>query len=295
MGRKILPRTTITRALTITLAVALAATTIAVAQDETTLERIQREGKILVGIGNEAPFGFVSEDGTLTGEAAEILKAALTDIGVTEYEAVVVDFAGAVGGLVAGHFDVIAAGLFIRPARCELFDFGNPEFQLGVGLAVAADNPKDLSRLQDFVDTGSVIGLVAGGAENEYADVAGIPDGQRVLFQTGPDAIAGLQAGQVDAVMMTTLSIRDLVSKAGDPGIEYAAMSEQPLDADGNPAIGYGAMVFRLEDDDLRMVYNERLAELKDSGELLEILEPFGFSEENLTDVEATDICPSIE
>jgi polar amino acid transport system substrate-binding protein len=281
-------------------AVALAAATmllasgIVVAQDESTLERIEREGIARVGFANEAPFAFAAAEG-ITGEAPEILRAALAGAGVTSLEGVLVDWSSLIPALVAGRFDMIGAGMFVRPSRCEQVDFGDPEFQLGEGLAVAAGNPLGLTTLQSFIDTGANIGLVTGGAEVEYSDIAGISKDQQAIFPDGPTAIAGLQSGQVDAVMLTTLSIADLVAKSGDAGIEYAGLTEQPVDADGNPAIGYGAIAFRKGDDDLRLLYNEQLAELKASGELLKIWEPFGFTEAEMTDVKATDICPSIE
>lgn len=274
---------------------ALVMSSVGVAQEEeTTLERIQREGIVRVGFSNEAPFAFASAEG-VTGEAPEILRAALAGAGVEQLEGVLTEFSSLIPGLVAGRFDVIGAGMFVRPSRCEQVDFGDPEYELGEGLAVAAGNPLGLGKLQDFIDTGAKLGAITGGAEVEYADIAGIPKDQQVIFPDGPTAIAGLQAGQVDAVMLTTLSISDLVAKSGDPNIEFVEMTEQPVDADGNPAVGYGAMAFRKEDDDLRLLYNERLAELKASGELLEIWAPFGFTEAEMTDVKATDICPSIE
>jgi len=71
-------------------------------------------------------------------------------------------------------------------------------------------------------------------------------------------------------------------------------LSQQPLDADGNPVLGYGAMGFRKEDDDLRLFYNAELAKLKESGELLTMMVPFGFTEAEMTDIKAVDICPAI-
>ena len=49
------------------LAAALAATP---ALAQTTLERAKADGYIRVGFANEAPFGFATPDGKLTGEAA---------------------------------------------------------------------------------------------------------------------------------------------------------------------------------------------------------------------------------
>ncbi|CAN5821658.1 ectoine/hydroxyectoine ABC transporter substrate-binding protein EhuB [soil metagenome] len=281
-------------AVTLALASTLVGASAIVAQgEEATLERIQREGIARVGFSNEAPFAFAGPEG-VTGAAPEIMRAVFAEAGVTQLEGILVEFSGLIPGLVANRFDVIGAGMFVRPARCEEVDFGDPEYALGEGLAVVAGNPKGLTTLQGFVDSGARLGLLTGGAEVEYADIAGIAKEQQVLYPDGPTAIAGLQAGQVDAVMLTTLSINDLVTKSGDPNIEFATMTEQPVDADGNPAIGYGAMAFRKDDDELRNFYNERLAALKASGELLTIMEPFGFTEAEMTDVKATEICPDI-
>jgi polar amino acid transport system substrate-binding protein len=260
---------------------------------ETTFDRIKREKIARVGFGNNYPFSAVTADG-LSGESVDVVRTVFAKAGVDKIEGVLTEFAALIPSLVAGRIDFIGDGMFVRPARCELIDFGDPEFQLGSGLAVKKGNPKGLTKLQDFIDKRAKIGLVTGGAEVEFSDIAGIPKDQQVLFPDGPTSIAGLQAGQVDAVMFTTLNVRDLVNKAGDPNIEYADMSEQPKDKDGAPAVGYGAIGFRLEDDDLRNFYNAELAMLKSRGELLKIMAPYGFTESEMTDKKATDICPNI-
>lgn len=262
--------------------------------NETTFQRIKREKVVRVGFVNEAPFAYSGAE-KLTGEAPEILRVVLAKAGVERMEGVLTEFASLIPGLVAGRIDIIGAGMFVRPARCEQIDFGDPEYQLGEGFVVKKGNPKGLTKLQDFIDKKAKIGLVTGGAEVEYADIAGIPRDQQVLFPDGPTAVAGLQGGQVDAIMLTTLTVQDLAAKAGDPNLQFQAMSEQPKDKDGNFAVGWGAMGFRQADDDLRNFYNEELAKLKASGELLKIMGPFGFTEAEMTTKKATEICPSIK
>lgn len=258
-----------------------------------TFTRIQQDGVARVGFINEAPFAYSTME-KITGEAPEILRVALAPAGVERLEGVLTEWASLIPSLVANRIDMIGAGMFVRPTRCEEIDFGDPEYQLGSGFAVKTGNPLGLTKLQDVTDKTARLGLVTGGAEVEFANIAGVPKEQQVLFPDGPTAIAALQADQIDVYMVTTLSLRDLIAKAGDPNISFQEMSEQPLDADGNVAVGYGAMGFRKEDDDLRKFYNQRLAELKASGELLAIMEPFGFGESEMTDVKATDICPDI-
>ena len=52
------------------------------ARAETVLERAKSQGFIRVGFANEAPFGFATPDGKLTGEAPEVAKAVLAKIGI---------------------------------------------------------------------------------------------------------------------------------------------------------------------------------------------------------------------
>jgi polar amino acid transport system substrate-binding protein len=93
------------------------------ASAETTLERIKRAGEIRIGFANEAPFGYQTPDGKLTGEAPEVGKAVLKQLGITKVEGVLTEFGALIPGLRAGHFDMIAAGMYITPQRCKQVQF----------------------------------------------------------------------------------------------------------------------------------------------------------------------------
>ena len=43
----------------------------------------KRDGYIRVGFANEAPFGFATPDGKLTGESPEVAKAVLAKMGIS--------------------------------------------------------------------------------------------------------------------------------------------------------------------------------------------------------------------
>lgn len=61
---------------------------------------------------------------------------------------------------------------------------------------------------------------------------------------------------------------------------------------DGKPTQGYGASAFRLEDTEFRDAFKAELQKLKDSGELLKIIGPFGFTENELSgDITAAQLC----
>ncbi len=89
---------------------------------------------------------------------------------------------------------------------------------------------------------------------------------------------------------MTGPALQTILDAKNDPSIERVADFEQPV-IDGKSVISYGAAVFRKGDDEFREAYNAELEKLKESGELLEIIRPFGFTEENLPgDMTAEDV-----
>src|SRR5439155_19404563 len=217
------------------------------------LARITADKVVRVGFANEAPYGFASSDGKLTGEAPEVLRAYFKSIGIENLEGVLTDFGSLIPGLQANRFDVVGAGMFIRPARCEQIAFGDPDYRIGEAFAVKKGNPLNLHTLKDVAASPTAkFGSFTGTVEFEYADTAGVSKDRQVGFPDGPTLMAGLQAGRIDVAMLTTLSIRDLLQKTADPNLEYVALDEQPVGKDGKPAIGYGAMGFRKEDNDLR-------------------------------------------
>jgi polar amino acid transport system substrate-binding protein len=62
---------------------------------------------------------------------------------------------------------------------------------------------------------------------------------------------------------------------------------------DGKEQRGCGAAVFRKSDNDLREAFNGQLAKLKQSGELLKLIQPFGFGPETIppTNITTADLC----
>src|ERR1044071_8429767 len=97
---------------------------------ETTLEKARREGYLRVGFANEAPYGYATPDGKLTGESPEVVKAILAKIGLAQTDGVLTEFGSLIPGLEAGRFDIIAAGMFITPKRCAPVPFPAPPYRI---------------------------------------------------------------------------------------------------------------------------------------------------------------------
>ena len=174
-----------------------------------TLAELQERGSITIGIANEVPFGFVDEDGEPAGIAPEVAIAVLEEMGITDVEANVVEFGQLIGGLQAGQYDLIAAGMYINEERAEQILFSDPDYCVAEGLAVAAGNPHGIVDYQSFVDDPELtLAVATGTVEVGYAEDAGIPDDQLRVFADIDSMYDALEAGEVDAVTGTAATVQ---------------------------------------------------------------------------------------
>lgn len=259
--------------------------------DTSTLEKVQEAGVMKVGYANEAPYAYQDDSGNLTGEAPEIARAVLADMGITEIEGVLTEFGSLIPGLQAGRFDMIAAGMYIKPERCEQIAFSDPTYGIGEGFVVQEGNPMELNSYQDIIDNPDVtFGVVAGTVEQGYAEAVGIPDNQVEIFPDAPSAVEAVKAGRIDAYGGTSLTVQDLVDKS-QGGVERAKDFEDPV-IDGESVKGYGAFGFRKEDEALRNAFNEQLSAYIGTEDHLKTVRPFGFTENDLPgDATAEQLC----
>lgn len=246
----------------------------------TDLEALKKAGVVRIGFANEAPYAYRDErTGEVTGEAPEIARKMFADMGVPEVEGVLTEFGSLIPGLKAGRFDMIAAGMYVTPERCKEIAFSEPTYCIGEGFLVRAGNPLDLHGYADLVAHETArLGVVAGTIELTYAEKLGVPEERIAIFPDNPSALAGVQAGRVDAFAGTSLTIQDLLDKAKDSNLERATPFEDPV-IDGKPVQGCGAFGFRSKDEALRAELNRRLAQYLGSQEHRELVRPFGFTE----------------
>lgn len=278
------PRSLHRLGLACTLLVGLAASF--ASQAETTLERIQSTGTVRIGYANEAPFAYTETSGKVTGESPEIATKVFTAMGVKKVEPVLTEWGALIPGLRAGRFDVIAAGMYITPPRCQQVIFTDPHYQIPDTLLVKRGNPKNLHSYADVAKNPDVrLAIMSGTAELGYARAEGVSDEQIVQV---PDTTAQLQAvraGRADASVGTALTMKGLAAKGGDSVEAIADFKDDPAH------IGYGALAFRPEDKDLRDAVNQQLKQWLGSDEHLQTVKPFGFDKSNLTDKSAAELC----
>ncbi|MDO7787855.1 ectoine/hydroxyectoine ABC transporter substrate-binding protein EhuB [Desulforamulus aquiferis] len=247
---------------------------------ESTLEKAKSQGYITVGFANEAPYAYATPDGKLTGEAVEVARAIFNNMGIQEMNGVLTEFGSLIPGLKANRFDVITAGMYITEPRSKEVEFANPEYTIGEAIAVKAGNPLNLHSYQDIAANSKVkIGVMAGAVEFDMVVKSGVAKEQIVTVPDQPSALAALQAGRVDVITMSGPALQTMLDNAKDSRVERVMDFTQPI-IDGKAAQSFGAAAFRKEDKDFAEAYNQELEKLKQSGQLLEILKEFGFTEQ---------------
>jgi polar amino acid transport system substrate-binding protein len=266
-------------------AIAIGATPPALA--DSTLETARANGYIRVGFANEAPFGYATPEGTLTGEAPEVAKAILNKMGIPQVDGVLTEFGSLIPGLKAGRFDIIAAGMFINPKRCKEIAFSEPSYGIGQAFLVTKGNPKGLKDYGSVAaDAGLKLAVMAGAVEAGYAKDSGVKEEQLVVLPDGPSLLAAVQAGRADAAALTALSIANLASKG--EGVE---MTEPFAMVAGKSVMGHGGFGFRKEDTELLAEFNKQLAAFIGSKEHLDLVTPLGFGEGYLPTMTTAELC----
>lgn len=277
-------------------ALALLGTCISAANSQSIKDRVFSEGKITIGIENQAPWGFKAEDGTVTGVHPDMLKAVLEPLGVKQVDYVIMDWGALIPSLISRRIDAIAAGMAITPVRCEQVIFADPDLAIGDGVMVQPGNPHNIHSYEDIAKNPDlIIGGGRGSSNSENAVKAGIPKERVLLFDTVQASVAALLAGRIQA---DTESSATVINTLKDPALKGKLERAAPfkgLVENGHEVKNYAAIVFRPEDAELRNVYNESLAKQKAAGTVKKIFAKYGFTDAEVApaDVTAKSICPN--
>lgn len=251
------------------------------------LDRLRAQGVVRLGIAGEIPFGYIDTDGELTGEAPELAKVIFKRLGVDRVQPVPIEFGSLIPGLQSQTFDVVSAGMYINPERCAQVIFSDPDYQMLDAFIVRKGNPKNLHDYQDVVEAKAKFATGTGYAEIQYAVEAGYKESDILIV---PDQVAGLnavEAGRADVFAGTALTAREVVKKSSKAESTEAFA---PL-VGGKPHVDGGGFAFRPTETKLRDSFNVELKKLKASGELFRILQPFGFTKAEMTDMTAKELC----
>ena len=223
------------------------------------LDRVRAKGELVVGL-DEAfpPLGFRDERGELTGFDVELARAVCARLGLglalrpiawdeKEQE------------LDSGRVDCIWSGFTITPARRKRWAFTAPYLANAQVLVVRADS--SVSGRKDLAERR--LGLQAGSSALEALDATlNFKEllGEIVAFKSIPAALAALDAGRVEAVMMDELMAYDRIGRGGK---SYRILTNRFA------AEKYG-VAFRKKDRALRDAVQAQLSAMAKDGSLAE-------------------------
>ncbi len=253
-----------------------------------TIDKIKEEKSINVGFANERPYAY-QEGGDLLGEAPALHSYIFAQIGGAELEPNLFEFGSLIQALNSGRVDVVSAGMFITPERCEEAAFSNPEYVATTALLVKKGNPEGVTDYESVASSGITLAVMNGAVEAADAEGSGVPKEQLQIVADQQSGLDAVKSGRADAFALTAISLRALADSDSEVQVEEGFI---PV-VDGEEVIGAGAAVFRQEDDELREAFNEELAKLIESGKWLELVEPYGFTEAEMPDpsLTAEDLC----
>jgi len=265
------------------------------AQAADTKDRILSEKKLVAGIHNGKPCGYNTPDGNVEGFNVDVVRAVFEPLGVKEIKFVTGDFGSLIPGLLSNRFDIVDSAVVITEERCKLVSFGDPELTSVDALLVKKGNPNKIASFNDVIRNPQLkIGGSRGSQQAKNAELAGVTGDQLQLFQNTESTISALVAGRVDGITFTSGTANALLATPQvAASVERATPFTGRTDANGKLVVSYVAAVFRPQDEDLRTLFNKRLAELKADGTIAKIMAKYGFSpDEKAPDgLTSTEVC----
>jgi polar amino acid transport system substrate-binding protein len=209
-----------------------------------------KEGTLSVGTDTPYPPFEIGQPPNMSGFDIEIMNGIADQLGLKpEYTAT--GFGTIFRDTASGQFDTAAAASDITAERERVVDFTDPYYLSSTALVVPTDS--DIASVEDL--SGVIVGVQDGTTQQDYAedetdagDIRGFPE--------GPNAVAALITGQVEAVLLDQATAVDAVDK--EKG-KIEIVQEIPTDV----FFGYAVAP---DNDALREAMNEALATLKEDG-----------------------------
>ena len=223
-----------------------------------------------------APFVFQNDQSKYTGIDMELIKAIAKDQGFT-LEISNPGFDAAVSDVQNGNADGMIAGMTVTDARKATFDFSDPYYTTNSILAV-----QDNSKISSYEDLkGKTVGVKNGTASQTFLEENKSKYGYKIkTFSDGASMYDSLNSGSVAAIM------------DDEPVIKYAIKQGRKFKTpiEGTPS---GQIAFAVQKDsnpELIEMFNNGLANLKESGEYQKILDKYLSSDsEETTDSTSVD------
>lgn len=240
--------------------------------DELT-DRINAGEPIRLGFATAVPWAYPGEGGEPLGFVNAIALVVLEEMGITNYETSVNEWAGLIPGLQANRYDIITGGMYILASRCENISFSDPIGLFGDAMLVPAGNPMGIHNYQDVITTGATLVTGAGFNTVEAAQREGVPDGQMMLVAGEVEILAAMNAGRADAAVQTFFGAQEHVERS-----EGRFEVTDPADMPGwtQNWVGIG---MRHADTDFLEAFNAAMAEVIGGEAWMAAAAPYGYTE----------------
>lgn len=241
------------------------------------LVRLRQAGTIRIGYAVEAPYAFVAQDGTVTGESPEIAKRIVKAVGIDQVTWRQAEFGSLIAELEAGRIDVVAAGMFITPERKMQVAFSTPTFQVRPGLLVPKGNPLRLHSYNELATHDVTVAVLNGSVEENTLRNLGVPAARLLAVPDARTGLAAVTSGIAAGMTISSPTARWIAKHVN----EQVEAVETPANGE-SASLGIGAFAFRKEDRELLKAWNRALQGYIGTKEHLALISRFGFTAEEL-------------
>ena len=209
-----------------------------------------------------APFEFQNESGEFVGIDIDLINAIAEDQGF-EIELQSPGFNAALQAVTSGQADGMIAGMSITDERKQTFDFSDPYFDSGVIMAIGKDN-NDIKSYEDLkgkkvaVKIGTEGERFANSIASQYGFTMDVYDDSNSMYQA---VLSGSAVACFEDYPVVGYAITQGI------GLKFVTEKEQ--------GSSYGFGVKKGEKAELVEMFNDGLANLKESGKYQEILDTY--------------------
>ena len=166
---------------------------------ESTVEKIVKNGVLRVGMDTFQPWAMKDKNGTFIGFEIDVATRLAEDMGV-KVEFVPTAWSGIIPALLTGKFDVIIGGMGILPKRALKVNFTQPYDFSGMSIVAHKEKAEGFASLEDFnkedVQVAVKLGTSAVAAAQKY-----LPNATLRMFENETQTYQELRNGNVHAVV----------------------------------------------------------------------------------------------
>ena len=225
-------------------------------------DKVLKVGSTPTGI----PFTFLdTKTNTIEGVMVDLIKEIGKDAGF-KVEIEGMQFSTLIPSLTGNKIDIIAAAMYITPARKEVIDFSDAVYSYGEGLVVPKNDSKDYASFADL--KGETVGAQVGTVYVEPLKKTGLFSEVKI-YDTIPDILRDVNTGRLKAGFADYPILAYNLQQERFPEVRLVKTFKATILG----SIGIGV---RKSDADLLKKVDASLAKLKADGTLKQILAKWG-------------------